>query len=76
MAITFQSSWEDEDLRALRDSAARFIEQEMQPAAPFCSVQAAVAWPTATRTISACVPPLEKNCRTAYETGLSRSSPP
>ena len=45
-------------------------------AAPFSSVQAAVAWPTATRTIKAWVPPLEKNCRTPYETGLSRSSPP
>jgi hypothetical protein len=40
------------------------------------SVHAAVAKPVATRTMMACVPPLVKNCRTAYETGLSRSRPP
>ncbi|TFY98213.1 acyl-CoA dehydrogenase family protein [Ramlibacter humi] len=31
MALTFRRSWEDEDLRAWRDSVARFIEQEMLP---------------------------------------------
>ena len=40
------------------------------------SVQAAVAKPEATRTMIAWVPPLRKNCRTPYESGLARSRPP